>query len=208
MAGFCRNCGSPLDDGQGFCARCGTPASGPPVGSTPPSSSASSGAPLHQRPSSRLLRHGPPAPAPAARAAAAAPARSGSTLVKVLLDLSGRNLRFWRRRSRRHLVCRASSKACGSMKSALDDIVHGMRTPIARPALARPRSVQTSFESRRRVRAANAEVIRAEADPKAVNPDAFLQRPGRGVRSGGQTCPPCSTEKAPPRLSANSLSRS
>jgi hypothetical protein len=49
MAGFCRNCGSPLADGQGFCSKCGTrtgnapanaaappPAAAPPVYATPP----------------------------------------------------------------------------------------------------------------------------------------------------------------------------
>ena len=53
MAGFCRNCGSPLADGQGFCSGCGTrtgnapanaaappaavpPAAAPPVYATPP----------------------------------------------------------------------------------------------------------------------------------------------------------------------------
>jgi hypothetical protein len=75
MAGFCRNCGSPLDDGQGFCARCGTPASGPPVrSSASPSAPPPSGAPR------------PPAPPEAApQAAAATPSKSGSTLVKILL---------------------------------------------------------------------------------------------------------------------------
>jgi hypothetical protein len=75
MAGFCRNCGSPLDDGQGFCARCGTPASGPPVrSSASPSAPPPSGAPR------------PPAPPQAApQAAAATASKSGSTLVKILL---------------------------------------------------------------------------------------------------------------------------
>jgi zinc-ribbon domain len=53
MAGFCRNCGSPLADGQGFCTKCGTrtgdapanaapaaapvpPPAAPPVYATPP----------------------------------------------------------------------------------------------------------------------------------------------------------------------------
>jgi hypothetical protein len=76
MAGFCRNCGSPLDDGQGFCARCGTPASGPPVRSTAPSSSAPSSAPRPQPPPGAAPQPRPPAPAPS---------KSGSTLVKVLL---------------------------------------------------------------------------------------------------------------------------
>jgi hypothetical protein len=83
MAGFCRNCGSPLDDGQGFCARCGTPASGPPVRPAAPSSSAPSSAPRPQAPPQAAPL--PRAPAPAAPAAAAAPSKSGGTLVKVLL---------------------------------------------------------------------------------------------------------------------------
>jgi hypothetical protein len=80
MAGFCRNCGSPLDDGQGFCARCGTPASGPPVRSSAPASPAQ----RPQGPPQGAPLPGPPAPAPAPQAAAA-PSKSGSTLVKVLL---------------------------------------------------------------------------------------------------------------------------
>jgi zinc-ribbon domain len=83
MAGFCRNCGSPLDDGQGFCARCGTPASGPPVRPAAPSTSAPSSAPRPEAPAQAAPQ--PPAPAPAAPAAAAAPSKSGGTLVKVLL---------------------------------------------------------------------------------------------------------------------------
>ncbi|MHB8499663.1 MAG: zinc ribbon domain-containing protein [Candidatus Acidiferrales bacterium] len=70
MAGFCRNCGSPLDDGQGFCARCGTAASGPPMRPSAPASPASSAAPPAARPQA---------------APVAAPAKSGSTLLKVLL---------------------------------------------------------------------------------------------------------------------------
>ena len=42
MAGFCRNCGSPLADGQAFCTKCGTgvagamPAAAPPPAAVPP----------------------------------------------------------------------------------------------------------------------------------------------------------------------------
>lgn len=83
MAGFCRNCGSPLDDGQGFCTRCGTPASGPPVRSASPSAPAPS-APRPQPPPQAAPQPRPATPAPAI--AAAVPAKSGSsTLVKVLL---------------------------------------------------------------------------------------------------------------------------
>lgn len=85
MAGFCRNCGSPLDDGQGFCAKCGTPASGPPVRSSAAPPPPASAAPPAQRPQAASQPR-PQAPAPTPQAAAAAPAKSGSsTFVKVLL---------------------------------------------------------------------------------------------------------------------------
>jgi hypothetical protein len=71
MAGFCRNCGRPLADGQAFCDGCGTPAAGPPVRS--PAAPPPSSAPPAQRPQA--------APQPAA----APPAKSGNTLLKVLL---------------------------------------------------------------------------------------------------------------------------
>src|SRR5580700_8599979 len=83
MAGFCRNCGSPLEDGQGFCARCGTPASGPPVRPTAPPSPVPSSAPRREPPPGAAPQPRPPAPA--AQATASAPSKSGSTLVKVLL---------------------------------------------------------------------------------------------------------------------------
>lgn len=78
MAGFCRNCGSPLDDGQGFCSRCGTPAAGSPVrpAAQPPASSAPAARPQAT----------PQAMPPASVALqATAPSKSGSTLLKVLL---------------------------------------------------------------------------------------------------------------------------
>ena len=84
MAGFCRNCGSPLDDVQGFCTRCGTPASGPPVRSSAASPLPASSAPPAQRPQAPP-QPGPQAQAPIPQAAGAAPAKSGNTLVKVLL---------------------------------------------------------------------------------------------------------------------------
>jgi zinc-ribbon domain len=74
MAGFCRNCGRPLTDGQAFCDGCGTPAAGPPV--------RSSAAPP---PSTSQPRSSAQAPTPAPQAAAAVPGKSGNTLVKVLL---------------------------------------------------------------------------------------------------------------------------
>jgi len=81
MAGFCRNCGSPLDDGQAFCTRCGTATSGPPV---KPSASPSAPPPSAPRPQTPL--QAAPQPRPAAQAAATVPAKSGSsTLIKVLL---------------------------------------------------------------------------------------------------------------------------
>jgi len=85
MAGFCRNCGSPLDDGQAFCGKCGTPVSGPPVRSSAPPPPSISNAPPAQRPQAASQPR-PQTPAPAPQAAAAAPAKSGSsTFVKVLL---------------------------------------------------------------------------------------------------------------------------
>jgi hypothetical protein len=84
MAGFCRNCGTALDDGQGFCTRCGTPVSGPPVR---PSAAPSIPASIAPRPpAAPPLRAAAPASAPqAAVVPAAAPAKSGNTLIKVLL---------------------------------------------------------------------------------------------------------------------------
>ena len=81
MAGFCRNCGSPLADAQGFCTKCGTSASGPPT------------RPAAQAPAPPAQAAAPPPPPqpraqaapPVAQAATAAPATGGSTLVKVLL---------------------------------------------------------------------------------------------------------------------------
>ena len=81
MAGFCRNCGSPLDDVQAFCAGCGTPVSGPPVRSSAPPASA----PRPQAPPQAVPQPRPTAQAPVTQAVAAAPAKSGNTLVKVLL---------------------------------------------------------------------------------------------------------------------------
>jgi hypothetical protein len=72
MAGFCRNCGSPLADGQGFCVKCGTrvgEGAQPVAGAAPP----------------------PPASPPASPAAYSAaqsvpPAKSGgNALVKILI---------------------------------------------------------------------------------------------------------------------------
>jgi hypothetical protein len=84
MAGFCRNCGKPLEDGQAFCDGCGTPAAGPPVRSSavppPPASSGPSAQRAQAAPQPR-----PQAPATAQPVVAAAPAKPGNTLVKVLL---------------------------------------------------------------------------------------------------------------------------
>jgi len=73
MAGFCRNCGRPLADGQAFCDGCGTPASGPPVRSSAAPPPPAANVPAAQRPQA------------APQAAAVAPAKSGNTLFKVLL---------------------------------------------------------------------------------------------------------------------------
>ena len=84
MAGFCSNCGTPLDDAQAFCAKCGTPVSGPPVRSSSAPPPPVSSAPPAQRPQAASQPR-PQAPVPAPQAAAA-PAKSGSsTFVKVLL---------------------------------------------------------------------------------------------------------------------------
>jgi hypothetical protein len=75
MAGFCGKCGNPLDDTQAFCARCGAPVGGQPV--RPPA--AASGTPP-------APQYRPPAPTPSlAPPAAPASAKSGNTLVRVLL---------------------------------------------------------------------------------------------------------------------------
>jgi hypothetical protein len=75
MAGFCRNCGSPLGDGQSFCTSCGKPISG--------------SSPRAATPASAPPPAAPPAPRPQAApvAQAAAPSKGGSTLLKVLLGL-------------------------------------------------------------------------------------------------------------------------
>jgi cell division protein FtsB len=84
MAGFCRNCGSPLDDTQVFCAKCGIPVSGSPV--RQPASAVPPGAPPAPRPPSAASSQPRPATSPLApQAVAAAPSKSGNTLVKVLL---------------------------------------------------------------------------------------------------------------------------
>lgn len=80
MAGFCRNCGSPLGDGQAFCTACGKPvgASHPRPATPPPAAPQSA----------------PPAPRPQAApqvsvpvAQTAAPSKGGSTLIKILVAL-------------------------------------------------------------------------------------------------------------------------
>jgi hypothetical protein len=81
MAGFCRNCGSPLADAQGFCTKCGTPVAGPPArpAAQPPAAAVPPPAPVPRTPA-------PPQYAqPAAPVPAAAPSKGGNTLLKVLL---------------------------------------------------------------------------------------------------------------------------
>lgn len=92
MAGFCRNCGSPLADGQGFCTKCGTAASGPPTrpAAQPPAAAGVPAAPRPQAPPAQAAT--PPQPRPQTpvatpQAVAAAPAKGGSTFVKILLAL-------------------------------------------------------------------------------------------------------------------------
>jgi hypothetical protein len=78
MAGFCRNCGSPLADGQGFCTKCGTRvgdaqanAAAPAAASAPPPAAAP---PVYATP-----------PVQAAPVAAAARTAGMSPLVKILI---------------------------------------------------------------------------------------------------------------------------
>jgi hypothetical protein len=80
MAGFCRNCGTPLGDGEAFCKKCGTPVAGAPTRAaaavpTPPT-------PVVPVPAAY-------APAPAAPVAAVpvavVPTKSSSPLLKILL---------------------------------------------------------------------------------------------------------------------------
>jgi hypothetical protein len=78
MAGFCRNCGTPLGDGEAFCKKCGTPVAGAPT-------RAAAGVPVPPPPAVVV----PAAPAVyvpgAAVPVASAPTKSGSTLLKILL---------------------------------------------------------------------------------------------------------------------------
>jgi hypothetical protein len=83
MAGFCRNCGTALDDGQGFCARCGTPASGPPARPSAAPSTPASAAP--RPPAAPQPRPAAPASASQAATVPAASAKPGNTFVKILL---------------------------------------------------------------------------------------------------------------------------
>jgi hypothetical protein len=81
MAGFCRNCGSPLADRQGFCTKCGTR-----VGDAP----ANAAAPPPVQPAASTPPAAPPpvyaTPPVQAAPVAAAPRRSGmSPLVKILI---------------------------------------------------------------------------------------------------------------------------
>lgn len=83
MAGFCRNCGSPLADAQVFCTKCGTSASGPPTrpaaqAAVPPAQAAAPPPPPPPQPRAQ-------AAPPVAQAAAATPKKGMSTAVKVLL---------------------------------------------------------------------------------------------------------------------------
>jgi hypothetical protein len=79
MAGFCRNCGSPLGDGQGFCIKCGAKVGqAPATPSTPPAQAAPPPAPVAAPPAASVG-------APAAPAAAS----SGSPVVKIILIAVG-----------------------------------------------------------------------------------------------------------------------
>jgi hypothetical protein len=81
MAAFCRNCGSPLADGQGFCAKCGTRvgaaanAAAPPA-AAPPAAPPQAAAPVYAAP-------------PVQAAPVAATPRPGgmSPLIKILIAI-------------------------------------------------------------------------------------------------------------------------
>ncbi len=77
MAGFCRNCGSPLADGQGFCTKCGTR-----VGNAPANAAAAQ-SPAPPPPAAPPV-YATPAPPPAPVAAAPRPAGM-SPLIKILI---------------------------------------------------------------------------------------------------------------------------
>jgi hypothetical protein len=84
MAGFCRNCGSPLADGQGFCTGCGTRVGNAPANAAAP-------APPVAPPAAAPPPAAPPVYAtPPVQAApvAAAPRPAGmSTLAKILIAI-------------------------------------------------------------------------------------------------------------------------
>ena len=81
MAGFCRNCGSPLADGQGFCTKCGTRVSEQtaPLASQPPAQPAFPAAAP------------PPQAAPPSDASGVVPppALEEQPLIKILLVVAG-----------------------------------------------------------------------------------------------------------------------
>jgi hypothetical protein len=76
MAGFCRNCGTPLGDGEAFCKKCGTPVAGAPT-------RAAAAVPAAPVPPASIPTASA-AYAPAAAPVATAPTRS-SPLLKILL---------------------------------------------------------------------------------------------------------------------------
>ncbi|HXM14502.1 MAG TPA: zinc ribbon domain-containing protein [Candidatus Eremiobacteraceae bacterium] len=84
MAGFCRNCGSPLADGQGFCTACGTrvgdvaakSAAVPPAAAPPPAAPPQAAAPVYATP-----------PAQAAPIAVAPARTEMSPLIKILIAI-------------------------------------------------------------------------------------------------------------------------
>ena len=87
MAGFCRNCGSPLADGQAFCVKCGTRIGevSQPVAAAPPPAQPSVPPPL-QAPPQPSFQASPQASPAAYSAQTAPPAKTGtSALVKILI---------------------------------------------------------------------------------------------------------------------------
>jgi hypothetical protein len=87
MAGFCRNCGSPLADGQGFCTKCGTRVG---EASPPTTQAAQPAAQPPAQPAHPAAAPPPPTAAPSyASGVVPPPAPKGSPLIKILLVVAG-----------------------------------------------------------------------------------------------------------------------
>src|SRR5450432_3731370 len=78
MAGFCRNCGTPLGDGEAFCKKCGTPVAGAPT-------RAAAAVPAAPVPPASIPRASTPYAPAAAVPVAVVPTKSSSPLLKIFL---------------------------------------------------------------------------------------------------------------------------